>query len=140
MKYYYYAFGGVLMLIIVSATFTLGVYYLYNPEVEIRQHTIRLLSSNPHALRIIGGGKPPIRDITPQVLGSRSLQAHHRWPYVGQHCVEMTMVVTGSGSNNNRNKKTFVFVQMMKEGSVYKPIYLHLDTERGRVVILDHRR
>lgn len=127
---YRYLFGGALVCVMGGAAFMLGVYYFYNPEAEVRARTRALLQSNPQALRYIG---PQVIDVTLRTLGSRSMQAHHRYPYVGSHPVEMQMVFQGKAG------RAFVLVQYIVDGSTWKPVYLHMDTNHGRILLMDVR-
>jgi len=115
----------------VAAAGMLMVYYVYNPEAEVRARTIRLLRDDPTAQRVLG---VPMTDITPQHLGSRALQANHRWPFFGEHVIYMEMVVQG------RYGRGHVYVEYNKNGKDWRPIYLHIDPpRRARVVLLDAR-
>ena len=127
---YRYIFGGTLIVIMSSAAFMLGVYYFANPEAEVRKRTIKMLSSHPVALQLIG---PHLNDVTLYTRGSRRMQAFHRYPYFGSHPIDMEFDLSG------KNGKAIVFVQYWKSGEQWKPIYLHLDTRRGRAVLLDIR-
>jgi hypothetical protein len=125
-----YVVGGGLILAMSGAAMMLGVYYFANPEAEVRARTTKILQGDPTALKLIG---PHLMDVTLRTKGSRAMQAFHRWPYFGTHPVEMEYVLQG------KNGRAFVMVQYMKSGSDWKPVYLHLDTNHGRAVLLDVR-
>lgn len=128
---YRYVFGGVLLLVMGGASLMILEYYFWNPEKEVRARTTRLLQQHPVAIRALGGTH--MVDVTERVMGSRAMQAFHRFPYVGTHPIEMQYALQG------RNGKAFVMVQWIRSGDMWTPVYLHLDTNHGRTLLLDTR-
>jgi len=127
-----YAVVGCLLVAMSASAVMIAEYLLFNPEKEVRERTTRILLNEPVAQQVLGKG---IRDVSYEHMGARNMQAHHRFPFFGEHVVEMHYVLQGYKS------RAQVHVQYMKDGHDWKLLYLSLDSSRsGLVVLLDARQ
>jgi hypothetical protein len=126
-----YLVFGVLVLAMGASAALMVEYYFFNPEAEVRERTTRLLLTQPIALQVLGNH---IRDVTLQHAGSRGLQAHHHFPYLGRHVVSCHYVLQGTRG------RAQVHVQWLKDGDDWALQYLCLDSGKyGTHVLQDMR-
>ena len=72
----------------------LAAYYLYNPEAEIRQRTMKVLRADPLVQRLLG---KDVRDMSHALMQPRDMMAWHERPWLPffSHPVTMQFVVQG---------------------------------------------
>lgn len=89
-----YAFFAALSGLIVLCGTVIVAYYVYNPEAEIRQRTMKLLRADPLVHTLIG---KDVKDMSHALMRPRDMMAWHERPWlpIFSHPVTMQFVVQG---------------------------------------------
>ena len=124
-------FGALVLTMTASAALML-VYYFFNLEKEVRERATRFLMHSPLTPQILG---QHVHDVSLQHMGSRGMQAHHHFPWVGAHRVSCSYVLQGSRG------RAQVHVEFEKNGKEWTLRYLELQSGKyGTHVIVDTRK